>query len=312
MNQLIHVERGRFVHPELTADGKARAEVPLRRLDTLWFCTGTLCNLACDHCYIESSPSNDRLVYLSLAEVDGFLDEIESLGLGTREIGFTGGEPFMNPDIIAMLDSALQRGHEVLVLTNAMRPMMKLAPPLAALNATYGERLKVRVSIDHYSPSAHERERGPRSWKPTIEGLRWLSENGFRLNVAGRTCWGEEEPALRDGFAALFADERINVDAQDPGQLLLFPEMDGAMDVPEITTECWGILGKRPEDIMCASSRMVLKHKGAPAPVVASCTLLPYAEAFNLGPTLRDALEPIRLNHPHCAKFCVLGGGSCS
>ncbi len=73
-----------FADPEWTADGSPRAKVRLERLETLWFNTGTLCNLACENCYIESSPTNDRLVYLSREEVAGYLDEVEALGLGTR------------------------------------------------------------------------------------------------------------------------------------------------------------------------------------------------------------------------------------
>jgi hypothetical protein len=63
---------------------------------------------------------------------------------------------------------------------------------------------------------------------------------------------------------------------------------------------------------MCASSRMVSKRKGAARPVVAACTLLPYDPQFELGETLAGALGSVALNHPHCAKFCVLGGASCS
>ena len=86
-----------------------------------------MCNLTCAACYIESSPKNDRLVYISAAEVAAYLDEIERDGLGTGEIGFTGGEPFMNPDFMIMVEDALQRGYRVMILTNAMRPMMKCA-----------------------------------------------------------------------------------------------------------------------------------------------------------------------------------------
>ena len=99
----------KFRDPFVTAAGERRAQVALRALDTLWFNTGTLCNLTCQHCYIESSPKNDRLVYLSAAEAGEYLDEIERLGLGTQLIGFTGGEPFMNPELPAMLDLALAR-----------------------------------------------------------------------------------------------------------------------------------------------------------------------------------------------------------
>jgi hypothetical protein len=88
--------------------------------------------------------------------------------------------------------------------------------------------------------------------------------------------------------------------------------MDAAADVPEISTACWGILGVRPEAMMCASSRMVVKRRGAPRPVVAACTLLPYDDQFALGATLAEASGRVQLNHPHCARFCVLGGASCS
>ena len=88
--------------------------------------------------------------------------------------------------------------------------------------------------------------------------------------------------------------------------------MDESVEVPEITTACWGILNKDPKDVMCASSRMVVKRKGAEKPAVLACTLLPYSPEFELGATLEEAERDVALNHPHCAKFCVLGGASCS
>jgi len=302
----------KFVDPELTAEGSRRARVALERLRTLWFNTGTLCNLACEHCYIESSPRNDRLVYLSRGEVRRYLDEIATLGLGTEEIGFTGGEPFMNPEFMAMLGDSLEAGYEALVLTNAMRPMMKRADELLDLKVRHGTRLTLRVSLDHHRPECHEEERGPRSWAPALEGLRWLSENGFGIDVAGRRRWGDDERALREGFADLFRREGIRVDAESPRHLVLFPEMDENADTPEITTGCWSLLGVRPRDMMCATSRMVIKRRGAAEPEVASCTLLPYADAFRLGNQLASSLGEIALNHPHCSRFCVLGGGRCS
>ena len=303
---------GKFRNPTITADGQPRAGVRLDRLATLWFNTGTLCNLACENCYIESTPRNDRLVYLSHAEVCTYLDEIEREKLGTEEIGLTGGEPFMNPDIIAILTEALARGFSVLVLTNAMRPMQRHADALQALNEAYGARLTVRVSVDHHDRALHEEERGPRSWGPMMDGLKWLSEHGFNLAVAGRTRWGADEAALRHGFADLFARNGIGVDAHDPAALVLFPEMDERAEVPEITTDCWDLLGVNPSDMMCASARMVVRRKGDTAPVVLACTLLAYEPEFELGRTLQEASRTVQLNHPHCAKFCVLGGGSCS
>jgi hypothetical protein len=302
----------KFQDPLITASGERRAQVALKSLDTLWFNTGTLCNLTCQHCYIESSPRNDRLIYLSAAEVAEYLDEIEHLKLGTKLIGFTGGEPFMNPALPAMLEVALARGFRTLVLTNAMKPMGKMKPALLALRERHGERLQIRVSLDHYGRAVHEEERGRRSWQPTIDGLLWLAAHGFAPSVASRRLSGETEAGIRRGFAGLFADLRLAIDADEPAALTVFPEMDPEADVPEITEACWGLLGKSPEDVMCASSRMVVRFKGAARPSVIACTLLPYDPRFDLGPTLAGALGRVALNHPHCAKFCVLGGGACS
>ena len=306
------LDPNKFQDPLKTLDGSDRATVALDRLDTLWFNTGTLCTLTCRNCYIESSPTNDRPVYLTLADVTPYLDEIARDGWPVEEIGLTGGEPFMAPEIIPILETILARGFRALVLTNAMRPMMKLQAPLLDLKARHGDRLVLRVSVDHHSQALHELERGPRTWEPTLFGLRWLADNGFTLHIAGRTCWGESEADARAGYARLIAAEGWPVDAADPMQLVLFPEMDEQADVPEITTACWGILGQDPSAMMCASSRMVVKRKGAAKAAVVACTLLPYDPQFELGATLAEASGAVPLNHPHCAKFCVLGGGSCS
>ncbi len=300
----------KFKHADLTAKGEPRASVAMAGLTTLWFNTGTLCNLACKSCYIESSPTNDALVYLTLADVRTYLDEIAREALPTREIGFTGGEPFMNKDCVAMVVLCLERGFNVLVLTNAMRPMRRFEAQLLAL--PHRDRLTYRVSLDHHTKAVHENERGANSWDKAIDGLRWLASNGFRIAVAGRHLPIESERNARAGYHALFAKHHLPIDAQDDAALTLFPEMDAGADVPEITTACWGILDVAPSSIMCASSRMVVKRKGEPTPRVAACTLLPYDPQFDLGQTLVEASRPIKLNHPHCARFCVLGGASCS
>ncbi|MEQ8164489.1 MAG: radical SAM protein [Alphaproteobacteria bacterium] len=302
----------KFSDPVRTCAGAERASVPLARLETLWVNTGTLCNLACAGCYIESSPKNDRLAYITAAEATKFFDEIARDGLGTREIGFTGGEPFLNPDIIEMSRDALTRGFEVLILTNAMTPLWLKRTALRELREAGGHRLRLRVSLDHYAREPHEELRGEGSWAPALRGLKWLDENGFRPTIAGRTCWAEDIGTLRAGFQRLFAAEGIGIDAQAPDQVVLFPEMNPTDEVPEISQACWGVLGVDPRDIMCASSRMVVKRRDADRPTVVSCTLLPYEPEFELGETLRAAAAPIRLNHPHCARFCVLGGASCS
>ena len=313
----------KFQDPDWTAKGEPRAKVALTSLETLWINTGTLCNITCRNCYIESSPSNDQLEYITAAEVAGLLDDIAALDLGTAEIGFTGGEPFLNPDFLAMLGDALARGHRGLVLTNAMQPMQrpKIKQGLLALKKQYGDRLKLRVSLDHHTQLLHEAERGKRTWAKALTGLDWLSAESFNLAIAGRTCWGEPDADQRAGFARLIAERGWNLDADNPSELVLFPEMDGFHDVPEITTACWDILGKKQDETMCATSRMVVKRKGAARPSVLPCTLLPYDERFEMGPTLAQSLAAdggmfdkgaVKLCHPHCAKFCVLGAASCS
>jgi MoaA/NifB/PqqE/SkfB family radical SAM enzyme len=219
----------KFADPDRTARGEVRARVKLDALRTLWINTGTLCNIECRNCYIDSSPENDRLAYITRAEVAGYLDEIARDGWPVSEIGFTGGEPFMNPDIIEMLGDALARGHSALVLTNAMQPMLRprIREGLLGLRETYRDRLVIRVSLDHYTCELHDTERGEGSFAKTVEGIDWLVREGFALALAGRTCWGESEDAAR---------------------------ADGGM--------------------------------------------------FEAG--------AVKLCHPHCAKFCVLGGGSCS
>jgi hypothetical protein len=287
----------------VTAKGEKRARVALDRLDTLWINTGTLCNLACRTCYIESSPVNDALVYLSLDEAEAYFDEARTLGV--REIGFTGGEPFMNPDIVAMLRSALDRGFDVLVLTNAMRPMRRFEARLLELPR---DRLTLRVSLDHHSRAVHEAERGPGTWAKAVDGLQWLAANGFGLAVAGRQLPGETREQALAGYSRLFDELGVEIRAG----LVLFPAMDAAADVAEISEACWDLLHVSPAAMMCASSRMVVKAKGAARPHVVACTLLPYDPQFALGPTLADAVGEVSLNHPHCARFCVLGGASCS
>ena len=314
MKDLALANAGKFIDPDLTAKGEPRATVSLTAPRTLWFNTGTLCNIACLNCYIESSPSNDRLVYITADEVTDYLDQIEERRWPISEIAFTGGEPFMNPEMIEMAARSLARGYEVLILTNAMRPMMrrKMQEGLIELNAAYPGKLTLRISVDHYEAALHDAERGIGAFEKTLTGMKWLRDQGIRMAVAGRSIMAHSEAESRSGYAAFFARYDFDINAQDPAMTVLFPEMDETVEVPEITTACWGILNKSPDALMCASSRMVVKRRGAERPSVLACTLLPYTPEFELGNTLEEAEGAVALNHPHCAKFCVLGGASCS
>jgi hypothetical protein len=304
----------KFVDPFVTAKGEYRASVSLSNPSTLWFNTGTLCNITCQNCYIESSPTNDQLVYIDRGDVENYLDQIEERTWPVTEIAFTGGEPFMNPAMNSMAHAALKRGYDVLILTNAMAPMMRIGvfAGLKKIQQEFGSKLTLRISIDHYSDVLHDRERGVGAFAKTLHGMKWLRDNGVKMAVAGRTLWGEDEQTSRAGYDAFFKEHGFDIDANDPGMTVLFPEMDQNVDVPEISTGCWNILNKNPNDMMCASSRMVVKRNGADKPAVLACTLLAYDTQFELGHTLKEAEKPVQLNHRHCSKFCVLGGASCS
>jgi len=304
----------KFKDPRITAKGEKRAQVFFKQLDTLWFNTGSQCNIECANCYIKSSPTADHFIYLTPEDMAPYLDEIDEMGKGPIEIAFTGGEPYLNPYAIKLSEMALERGHNLLVLTNAMKPMMRprVQKGLLDLQSRFPGKMTLRVSLDHFTIAGHDQERGDGSFDIALKGLRWLTDNKFDLHIAGRAMFSESEDSARLGYAELISREAWDIDASNPAHVMLFPEMDEQVDVPEITVACWGILNINPNSMMCANSRMVVRRKGENHPVVLACTLLWDDEQFETGKTLKEALGPVALNHPHCAKFCVLGGASCS
>jgi hypothetical protein len=138
---------------------------------------------------------------------------------------------------------------------------------IVRLANTYGPRMRIRVSLDDFRPKIHGAERGEETFSRTIEGLVWPSRAGVEAEVAVRALSGDSDAVLRQGYAALFADRGIRIDCNDHQALVLLPEMGPRADPPEITETCRGILGKSPENAMCSNARMVVKRKGAAAPV---------------------------------------------
>ena len=190
---------GKFRAPQVTADGATRATVALTRFKTVWFNTGTLCNIACVNGCLDGNPQNDALEFISATAATRYFDELTTLGWLVEEIGFTGGGLFMNPGSIAMMEASLDRGFRVLVLTNAMKPMMRqrLQPRLKRPVALYGDRLTPRVSLDHWQRAPHGEIRGAGSFVQTVEGHLWLCDEGLWLLVAGRALWGIDEAQAR-------------------------------------------------------------------------------------------------------------------
>ena len=302
------MEVQKFKDPFVTAKGETRASVWLNELETLWFNTGTRCNLSCENCYIESNPKNDRLSFITREDVVPYLEEIKTNNWSTHEIGLTGGEPFLNPHIVNVLEACLENGFRTLLLTNAFR-IKKYKEDILRLNQEFGDKFVVRVSLDHYTKEVHEEERGKETFDPTMENVKWLFENKINLAIAGRSLTTEDPEIVKKGYQEMLSSYGISL---DPENLVVFAEMDPKGDTPEITTACWDILNKSPDDIMCSSSRMVVKRKGEEKPKVLACTLLAYDPQFEMGQTLTESKKEVQLNHRFCSQFCVLGGSSCS
>ena len=299
----------KFAKKHTTALGHNRAFVKFTGLKTLWFNTGTLCNLSCDGCYIESSPINNKLLYLNTKDVDQYLQQIKKYNFSCDTIGFTGGEPFMNKDIISILNLCRKENYNILILTNAMQPMLNKIKELKTF-ATY-EKLTIRVSLDHYTKEGHEYIRGKNTWDKALKGIRWLADNKFNINIASRII-NKNEEILREGFAKLFKDNNLIIDAYNKNDLVVFPEMNSQSDTPEITTDCWDILNTDPKNMMCSNSRMIVKRREDSKTHIVSCTLIPFEKDFSYGNNLKKSFNKIYLNHPFCSKFCVLGGASCT
>ena len=293
-----------------TAKGEERGFTPFQEYKTLWFNTGTLCNLTCENCYIESSPKNDRLQYLELNDVKPFLQELKESNPNAR-IGFTGGEPFLNPHFVSILENSLELGFNTLTLTNAHKAINRSINELERLNRKFPNQISLRVSLDHYTKEIHEKERGPKTFDSTLNTMAKLSELNFQLSLAARSLTNEDISEAKKAYQNLLEEYKIPLKLNND-TLVIFPEMSLKKDVPEITTACWDILNKPNTSPMCSSERMVVRKKDEPRPVVLACTLLAYEKEFEMGHSLKEASKKVYLNHPFCAQFCVLGGASCS
>ena len=104
---------------------------------------------------------------------------------------------------------------------------------LLELQAEYPNKLTLRISVDHYSAELHDKERGRGSFDKTLIGMNWLRDNGFKMAVAGRTVWGESDADSRAGYAAFYKHHGYDIDAHNPGETVLFPEMDEMVKSPK-------------------------------------------------------------------------------
>ena len=166
--------------PAAQLEGPAGPPVPFRWLDTLWIqVTGTLCNIACQHCFISCGPKATRIPVMSVAEVQRALDEGRDAGM--RQVYFTGGEPFLRKDIFDLAKRVTEtHGAELIVLTNATVFQGAVKKGLESLDR---QKMKFQVSIDGARPETNDPIRGAGTFLKALDGAKLLSDMGFDVSL---------------------------------------------------------------------------------------------------------------------------------
>ncbi|HEX5759700.1 MAG TPA: radical SAM protein [Thermoanaerobaculia bacterium] len=284
---------------------RAVPRVELRALDTLWFQVGgTVCNLACTHCFISCSPTNHTHDFMTLAQVERYL--AEAAALGVREYYFTGGEPFLNPEMEAILEAALRVG-PASVLTNGLPLDPRRCARLAALAAASPYSLDLRVSLDGWDAGTNDPIRGTGTFERILEGVRNLHAAGLDPVVTvTEVC---REAGSEEGKARFFALLR-DLGIEKPRLKVLPVFQIGAEAERGGAYESWQRLreGDAPETgwdhLQCSGCRM------ATGQGVWVCPILVNEPAGKMGETLADTLAPFPLAHPACWT-CHVYGVSC-
>jgi molybdenum cofactor biosynthesis enzyme MoaA len=274
-------------------------------LDTLWIqVAGTLCNIECTHCFISSSPTNRSHEMLTLADVEIRLAEARRLGV--RDYYFTGGEPFMNRDMVAILDATLKQGPAT-VLTNGMLLRPELCRELRELFDRSEYSLDLRVSLDGFDAESHDAIRGKGVWERVMKGLRNLGDVGLNpVITVTEAAEGVGSAEGRTRFLQVirgfgFARPRLKV-------LSLF--RIGAEETRSHGYEEWerlsmdGFSPAEASTLQCSSSRMVTSRG------VYVCPILIQEPAARMGETIAETLRPFALRYGAC-HTCWVDGVNC-
>jgi MoaA/NifB/PqqE/SkfB family radical SAM enzyme len=323
-------------HPDGLAlhgpNGAERGYVDFRRtdgrpaLEDLWIFQGSLCDLKCKHCYTASSPAADHLGQVGFHELRPHLDDARRFGV--RKIWFTGGEVFVNREV---LSGRAARNEEFLgslayaleiapveVLTNGRKHIRTHFDALADLRRRHGDRLTLRITLESPEAAGHDRIRGRGTFAQTLDTLARLCELGFLPVVTTERplLGGLSDEEIRAAYGALFASRGISAEINpienmlEMGHELVRIEAAGRAQSPEVfvTTGCFALLGKSPDSLMCAASRTIQKIDGElrvyPCPVIC-------ADArFELGRTLEESFRRVYLAHKNCYDYCLRGVGA--
>lgn len=280
--------------------------VELSHLDHLWFqVSGTLCNLTCHHCFISCSPQNDSFGYLTLAQVQQRLEE--SVALGVKEYYFTGGEPFLNRDMVPILVETLKYGPAT-VLTNGTVLKDEWLDELRRAEQASLYSIELRVSIDGFSPETNDPIRGEGTFVRAIAGVKKLVEYGFLPIITATRTWSDEDDQqVVSQFVAtlkLAGYERPRLKILPPLQLGAEAERtQGYRDSERITRRM--MKGFDASQLVCEHSRVVT-DKG-----VYVCPILIESPDANLGESLAESTQPYALSHGACYT-CYQYGAICS
>ena len=281
------------------------AFVPMLRMDTLWFqVAGTLCNIACTHCFISCSPKNHTHEMMRLADVLPHLEEAKSLGV--KEYYFTGGEPFMNRDMLPILEATLRQG-PASVLTNGMLMKPELCRELRRLFDESEYSLDLRISLDGFDRESHDAIRGQGVWDKVMIGFRNLAEVGLTpIITVTEAAEGVGSSKGRVRFLELirsfgFDKPRLKV-------LALFHI--GAEETRSRAYQDWERLTSETlsqddaEVLQCSSSRMITSQG------VFVCPILINEPEAKMGETIAETLQEFPLKYGACYT-CWVDGVSC-
>ncbi|RLV61157.1 radical SAM protein [Parashewanella curva] len=288
--------------------GDERGYIQPHSLKELWFHTGTKCNLECDFCLEGSSPSDKRLLSPKLEEVMPLIDE--AIEMGVEQFSFTGGEPFLAKDIIAILDYA-SRFKPCLVLTNGTEPLLKRLDSLIALKAKNQNQISFRISIDSPNEQKHDLGRGHGNFSKAFIGMRKLHQHGFSVSLARHIENGEDQAQVDKQFQNLFALNGLPADMN----IVAFPDFlppNSLPHVPHITTHCMTAYQTEEQrnNYMCANSKMIIKKDDSMQ--VYACTLVDDDPDYFMGNSLQESMpKKVNLKHHRCYS-CFAHGASCS
>ena len=304
MEHKYHLDRDDWLFTEA---GQPRGYVDAKPLRELWFHTGTNCNLRCPFCLEGSKPGDNRINPILFDDARPFIDE--GLELGVAQFSFTGGEPFVIPDFVRILEYALDH-RPCMVLTNATEPLLYSLSELMPLQEK-PHALKFRISLDYPDAQRHDQGRGPGTFARSLDCLGRLHAYGFDLSIARQRGKDEDLAAVDAAFFPYLEAVGVPTDIN----IVSFPDFltpGETADVPDVTEHCMTThqTAESRAAFMCSDTRFVLKKDGRMR--VYACTLVDDDPDYDLGSSLAESMAVrVMLKHHRCFS-CFAYGASCS